>query len=79
MQAFSFNNNSIMIINAEPVGSSSEMGTDGEDITWQIPEIYHDLEEARAQFEVLVGHMLHWVASAYAWGAREKCEAKRRV
>lgn len=80
MRAFSFlDNNSIMIINAEPVGSSSEMGTDGEDIDWQIPNIYPDLEEARAQFEVLVSRMLHWVASAYAWGAREKDEAKRRV
>ena len=66
-------------MNARPVGSSSEMGTDAEDENWQIPEAFTGLEEARAQFEVLAGRMLHWVASAYAWGAQEKDEANHRV
>lgn len=65
-------------MNAQPVGFSSEMGTDAEDAIWQIPKIYPDLEEAMAQLEVLVGRMLHWVASAYAWGGQEKDETKHR-
>jgi hypothetical protein len=60
MRAFSYlDNDSIMIVNAEPVGSSSEMGTDAEDETWQIPETSTGLGGARVQFEVLAGRMLH--------------------
>lgn len=75
MRAFSYlDNNSIMIMNAVPV-----MDADPEDATWHIPETFPSLEDARAHFEVIVSRMLHWVASAYAWGAREMDEAKRRV
>lgn len=65
MRAFSYlDNNSIMIMNAVPV-----MGADADDSAEDVPKSFPSLEDARAHFEVLVSRMLHWIASAYAWGA----------
>jgi hypothetical protein len=75
MRAFSYlDNNSIMIMNALPV-----MSADADDSAEDIPEHFLSLGDARAHFEVLVSRMLRWIASAYAWGAKEKDEATRRV
>ncbi len=79
IQAFDrLDNNSIMIMDAEPVDNSSQIMADTGP-SHEIPLVFTSIEDARAHWEFLLRQMLHWVASAYAWGSREKAETDRRA
>jgi hypothetical protein len=79
LRAFScLDSNSIMIIDAVPVETVPKMGLDEEDPARRVPQKFSSREEARAQLEVSVSRMLHWVASAYVWGTRAKEEVQQR-
>jgi hypothetical protein len=68
IRAFNYlDNNSIMIMDAEPVNINTQFLAQTSNPAQRMPLVFNNLEEARAHLALFISQTLHWIASAYAW------------
>lgn len=73
-------NDSMMLQDVEPVNIYEQNKPENiHSALCLIPERFHSLYEARSYFEFLAGRMLHWIASAFAWGASGEDRTRGQV